>query len=142
MNTDLIASSSILIKSSPEKIWNTLTNPVKIKSYLFGTNVSSDWKKGSPILFEGEYNGQTYKDKGQVLEHRENELLQYSYWSGFSGLEDLPENYSTVTYSIEKVGDAYQFTWHQQGFASEEGKCHTEEGLKSILEQIKALTEA
>ncbi len=142
MDKNLIASSSIHIQSTPEKVWDVLTNPEKIKEYLFGTEVLTDWNIGSPIVFQGEYNGQQYKDKGNVIENMKNELLQYDYWSGFSGLEDKPENYSLVTYKIEMLDDnSVNFTWHQQGFSSEEGKCHTEQGLLSMLEKIKELAE-
>lgn len=142
MDKNLIASSNINIQSTPEKVWNVLTNPENIKEYLFGTEVLTDWNIGSPIVFQGEYDGQQYKDKGNVIENKKNELLKYDYWSGFSGLEDKPENYSLVTYKIEKLDDnSVNFTWHQQGFSSEEGKCHTEDGLKAMLEKIKELAE-
>lgn len=142
MNKDLIASSNIKIKSTPEKVWNVLTNPEKIKEYLFGTEVKTDWKVGSQILFQGEYDGQKYLDKGNVIDKKENELLRYNYWSGFSGLEDKSENYSLVTYKIDKLDDKeVKFTWHQKGFSSEEGQKHTEQGLKVMLEKIKELGE-
>jgi len=142
MDNNLIASSSINIQSTPEKVWFVLTNPEKIKEYLFGTEVLTDWKTGSSIVFQGKYDGQQYKDKGNVIENTKNKLLKYDYWSGFSGLEDKPENYALVTYKIEKLdGNSVNFTWHQQGFSSEEGKCHTEQGLQSMLEKIKELSE-
>ncbi len=142
MDRSLIASGSIHINSTSERIWDVLTNPEKIKTYLFGTEVKTDWKKGNPITFSGEYNGHTYEDKGNVVEHIPNESLSYSYWSGFSGLEDKPENYSLVSLSITKFdNNTCEFTWHQQGFASQEGQSHTQEGLKTILEQIKNLAE-
>ncbi len=105
MDKNLIASSNINIQSTPEKVWEVLTNPEKIKEYLFGTEVVTDWNIGSPIVFQGEYDGQQYKDKGNVIENMRNELLQYDYWSGFSGLVDKSENYSLVTYKIEKLDD-------------------------------------
>lgn len=142
MNKNLIASSNIKIKTTPEKLWRILTEPENIREYLFGTQVVTDWKVGSPIVFQGEYDGQQYKDKGNVIENKKNELLKYDYWSGFSGLEDKPENYSLVTYQIEKLNDnTVNFTWHQQGFSSEEGQKHTEQGLNGMLEKIKELTE-
>ncbi len=76
------------------------------------------------------------------MENKKNELLKYDYWSRFSGLEDKPENYSLVTYKIEKLNDnSVNFTYHQQGFSNEEGKSHTEQGLQSMLEKIKELAE-
>ena len=132
----------MVINASPERIWEVMTLPENIKVYLYGTQVSTDWQAGSPIEFKGEYNGQTYLDKGNVLKNEMPHLLQYNYWSGFSGMEDTPNNYAVVTYKIEATPNGHcQFTWHQQGFSSEEGKCHTEEGLKKMLVQIKELAE-
>ena len=142
MNKNLIASKSIEINAEPNKIWDVLTNPEKIKIFLFGTETITDWKIGSPIVFQGEFNGQQYKDKGRVVENIENKTLKYNYWSGFSGLEDKPENYSIVSYIIEKInGNKVKFTWTQEGFANEDGKYHAEQGLKTMLEQIKKISE-
>ena len=98
MNKALSVSKSIYINASPAAIWDVLTNQKKIKVYLYGTETISDWEVGSPIIFQGEYQGQTYKDKGNVLENVPNKRLVYNYWSGFSGLEDKPENYFIVSY--------------------------------------------
>lgn len=142
MDKSLIASSVIKIEATPKKIWGVMTHPEKIKMYLFGTHVQTDWKEGSQILFQGEYQGQQYIDKGVVIEHKPEKFLRYNYWSGFSGLEDKPENYAVVSYKIELINDVNcNLTWHQQGFSSEEGKCHTEEGLKPMLKKIKELAE-
>jgi len=142
MNKNLKVSKSIEINSNYEKVWDALINPEKIKVYLFGTETITDWKIGSPIIFQGEYEGHKYKDKGNVMENIENQILKYDYWSGFSGLEDKPENYSIVTYHIENVSDnQVKFTWTQEGFANEEGQQHSENGLFGMLEQIKKLVE-
>jgi len=142
MNKDLQVSKSVNIKSSKANVWNAMTNPEIIKQYLHGTQTTTDWKVGSPIKFEGEYNGQTYNDKGNVLINEEHKLLKYDYWSGFSGLADNPENYCYVTYQIKELStNEVELTWTQQGFASEEGKCHTENGLGAMLDQIKQIVE-
>lgn len=142
MNRNLKASKSIIIDSTPEDIWEVLTNPEKIKLYLYGTETLTNWKVGSTILFQGEYNGQQYKDKGNVLENDRPNVLKYNYWSGFSGLEDKAENYALVSYKIVSLGaNRSEFTWLQEGFANEEGKCHTENGLENMLQQIKQLVE-
>ena len=124
-----------------KSIWAVLTNPEKIKLWLYGTEADTDWKTGSPISFRGEYQGHVYHDKGNVLENRENELLKYNYWAQYSGLDDTLENYSLVTYKIQKKGDMVELTWLQEGFASEKGQKHTEEGLPALLQSIKELAE-
>ena len=142
MNFNLVVSKSIEINANQTKVWDAMTNPELIKKYLFGTETITDWKIGSEIIFQGEYNGIKYRDRGIVRENIQNKLLSYSYWSGFLGIEDKPENYSLVTYTIEKIdNDKTKLTWSQKGFASEEGYKHTESGLDALLGGIKSLVE-
>lgn len=101
MNKNLIALSTILIRSSRQQIWDVLTNPEKIKRYLYGTKIKTNWTKGDPISFEGEYEGRKYLDKGIVIEVKALQSISYSYWSSFSGLEDKADNYAIVNYKIE-----------------------------------------
>ncbi|MCT4581314.1 MAG: SRPBCC domain-containing protein [Flavobacteriales bacterium] len=142
MDQSLKVNKSIEIEAAPEAVWDALINPQKIEQYLFGTQTTSDWNVGSTIRFEGEFNGQKYQDKGNVLEVIENEYIRYNYWSGFSGLPDTPENYCAVIYKLEKqTNNRVLFTWKQIGFSNEENKCHTENSLGQILQQIKELVE-
>ena len=145
MRHDLIVSESIDINAAPSKVWDALTNPEIIKKYLFGTETITDWKVGSEIIFQGAYGENkehTYQDKGVIMQNVLNELLSYSYWSGFSGLEDKPENYSLVTYSLKSDDDKKTtFTWTQKGYATEEGYQHSLSGMKEFLIQIKQIVE-
>ncbi|MHB1685843.1 MAG: SRPBCC family protein [Ignavibacteriaceae bacterium] len=141
MNHDLTVSKSVDINAEPSKVWNALTNPEIIKEYLFGTETVTDWKVGSEIIFQGEYDGHKYKDKGVVRENILNELLSYSYWSGFSGLEDKPENYSLVTYGLTHNNNITKLTWTQKCYANEEGHKHSESGMDDFLKRIKEIVE-
>ena len=142
MNRNLKVSKSIEINSNAEEVWDALTNPEKIKIYLFGTETITDWKIGSPIVFQGEYDGHEYKDKGNVLENIGNETLKYDYWSGFSGLEDIPENYSVVTYEFEDLNGATHLMLTQVGFANIESRDHSESAWEMVLDGIKEIVEA
>jgi uncharacterized protein YndB with AHSA1/START domain len=145
MNHDLVVSESIDINAEPSKVWDALTDPAIIKKYLFGTETITDWKVGSEIIFQGVYgetNEHSYRDKGVILENIPNKKLSYSYWSGFSGLEDKPENYSVVTYGLQDNEDkTTTFTWTQKGYASEENYQLSLAGMKEFLKQIKEIIE-
>jgi len=142
MNHGLIVSKSIEINVEPSKVWKGLKTPEIIKEYLFGTETITDWKQGNEIIFQGEYEGQQYKDKGIIKENIPHKLLSYSYWSSFSGLDDKPENYSTVTYALEPIDDnKTKFTWTQSGYANEEGHKHSEKGMDEFLEKVKEVIE-
>ena len=145
MRHDLIVSESVNINAAPSKVWDALTSPEIIKKYLFGTETITDWQVGSEIIFQGEYGENKehkYRDKGVIMQNVLNELLSYSYWSGFSGLDDKPENYSLVTYTLKSDDDKKTIlTWTQKGYATEEGHQHSLSGMKGFLQQIKQIIE-
>ena len=142
MNHNLSVSESVIINADVKKVWDALTNPTKIKDYLYGTETVTDWKVGSPIIFQGEYQGHKYKDHGIIVENKTNELLSYSYWSGFTGLEDKPENYSTVTYTLKVIdSNSTGFTWTQKGFKDETGYNHSKSGMTEFLKSVKTVAE-
>lgn len=52
--TDHVATTEIEIDASPAKVWAALTDPEQIKDYMFGSQVDTDWREGSPIVWKGE----------------------------------------------------------------------------------------
>ena len=141
MNKELTVTTSIEINADKAKVWDALTNPEKIKVYLFGTEALTDWKVGSEIIFQGEYQGHQYKDKGTILHIKTDELLQYSYWSGFTGLEDKTENYSLVTYKLDTINGKTLLSLTQTGFSNEQAQQHSQTAWTNVLQQIKQMTE-
>ena len=94
------AINSVTIDAPKGEVWDALTNPEKVKQYLHGTEMSTDWREGSPIFWRGEWKGKPYEDKGKVLEVKAQRLIKYTHWSPLGGSEDKPENYHTVTYEL------------------------------------------
>jgi uncharacterized protein YndB with AHSA1/START domain len=143
LNFNLEVSKSIHVKASPARVWEVLTTPSIIKEYLYGTETITDWKVGSPIVFQGEYEGVTYRDHGVILENILNQKLIYSYWSSFSGTENIPENHSEVGYLLtEQEDQTTMLTWLQKGYVNEEKRAHSENGMNDFLEQLKKIIES
>ena len=141
MLKDLSVEKSIDIHASPAHVWKSLTTPDLIRQYLFGTKTLTDWKEGSAIRFVGTYEGTPYEDKGVLKKVEPEKCLEYTYYSSFSGLEDLSENYSLVTFTIEeRDGDAILHL-RQRYFASEEKQEHAKASWGMVLSEIKHLTE-
>lgn len=67
MNKDLVSTRTILIEANAESVWRALTDRETIKKYFFGTEAISDWKVGSTLIFQGEWEGKSYQDKGNIL---------------------------------------------------------------------------
>lgn len=142
MNHNLSVSEKIIINRSSKKLWEVLTTPSIIKEYLFGTETITDWKVGSPIIFQGEYQGHKYKDVGVILENKALELISYSYWSGFSGTENKPENYSKVSYTLKAIdNNTTELTWTQTGYVDEEKQQHSKNGMPDFLKLLKTVAE-
>lgn len=141
MLNNIVARQQIFIKASPARVWDALTDPKLIKQYLFGTETKTDWKVGSPIIYTGVWEGEAYQDKGTILEYIPNQLLRTSYWSGFSGKPDLPENYATVSYSLVKTRTGTELTITQDNLASPEAQDHSERNWKLVLLNLKRLLE-
>jgi len=141
MRGELMINLSILINSGPTVIWNILTDPVRVRLWLFGTNMKTNWKEGSPITYEGEYEGKTYQDKGIVKKFRPELELETTYWSSMSGLEDIPENYNTITYTLAKESNGTRLTLRQDNVHSEKEKEHLNENWNSVLVKIKEMAE-
>ena len=139
---DLTIEKEIKISASTKNVWEVLTNPVHIKKYLFGSDAKSDWQKGSPIVFSGEYQGQKYEDHGNILDIEKEKLLRYDYWSSFSGVDDVPENYSTITFQLE--GPDMEITLHltQKGFVSRDGYEHSQQNWEMVLGEIKKIAQS
>ena len=141
MSTDLTASASTTIAAPPEKVWQALTDPEIVKQYFFGTQVTTDWKVGSPITYSGEWEGNSYEEKGKILEIDQGKKIVTSYWSSMSGVPDVPENYQTVSYELAPKGHMTEVTITQEGSKDQEAKKHSEENWGMVLDGMKKLLE-
>ena len=141
MDQDLIARASVTIDAPAAEVWKALVDPDAIKQYMFGTNVATDWRQGSPITWKGEWQGKSYEDKGVLLEVEPERTLQYSHFSPLAGLPDKPENYHTVT--IELSGEDHQtkVSLEQDKNATEEAREHSEKNWQMMLGGLKKYVE-
>jgi uncharacterized protein YndB with AHSA1/START domain len=141
MSKTYIAKVTTIINASASKVWDALTKPDLIKQYLFGTEVTTDWKAGSPITYRGMWEGKTYEDKGKILQIEPGKLLVSTYWSSFLGVPDLPENYQTVRYELSAEGGGTRLTIIQDNNATQADAEHSEQNWKTVLDGLKKLLE-
>ncbi len=142
MNQDLIQAHSIEINTPLATVWKALITPEIIAKYLHGTETITDWKVGSKVTFQGEYEGKSYRDGGIIKEFILNKKISYTYWTGFSGLEDKSENYSLITYEVEPISaDKTKFTWTTKGFSGEKEFEGSKSSMPKFLENIKSIVE-
>ena len=92
----------IYIKTTPERLWQALTDPEMRRKYTFGALVSSDWTTGS--RYEGVGNG-TPIFEGENLEVDPPRRLVQSFRATWDESVKT-EGTSRVTYEIEPIGDS------------------------------------
>ena len=133
--------TKIDINAPATEVWDALTNPVIIKQYFFGTDLKTDWKKGSPVIWSGEWEGKTYEDKGKVLEVDPGKYVRYSYWSSMSGTDDKPENYQNVSYTLTENNGITTLEVGQDNIKDDAAKQHSEQNWQAIFGKMKELVE-
>src|SRR5581483_31662 len=141
MEKTFTAKATVAIHAPASKVWQALTDPELIKQYLFGSEVITDWKVGSPIIYRGMWQGKPFEDKGKVLQVKPEKLLEVSHWSPLSGVPDTPENYHKVTYELAPEDGGTRVTILQDNNASEEERAHSEQNWNLVLGNLKKLLE-
>jgi uncharacterized protein YndB with AHSA1/START domain len=141
MNDKHTARATTIIYAPVSKVWQALVNPEIIKQYFFNTDVVTDWKVGSPIIYRGEWQGKPFEDKGTIRRIEPETLLEATHWSPLSGVPDSPENYHTVTYTVVDRGGSTEVTISQDNNATEEEKAHSEQNWNTVLANMKRLLE-
>jgi uncharacterized protein YndB with AHSA1/START domain len=139
--TDFVATAEAEIDAPPEKVWGALTDPKQIEEYMFGSQVETDWKPGSRIVWRGEYEGKQYEDKGEIVEIEPNRRLKVTHFSPLSGQEDIPENYHTLLYELEERDGSTRVSLSQDNNPSAEAAEHSRANWEKMLVGLKQVVE-
>jgi len=141
MPQNFTATKSIAINAKPERVWQALTDPAQVKQIMWGSEVVSDWKQGSPLIYRGVWEGKPFEDKGTILEIDPPRLLRTDYFSPLSGKPDVRENYVEVTYRLAAEAGGTKLTVTQSNIADEASKTRSEGNWSTVLDSIKKLIE-
>jgi uncharacterized protein YndB with AHSA1/START domain len=145
----LFIKNSITINAPQSKVWDALVNPEQTKKYMFGCEALSNWQEGSPLLWKGQYEGKEMVFvKGSIVEIRPERFLAYTVIDPNSNIEDIPENYLTITYELTPENGKTVFKVTQGDYSKvAEGErrykdsYNNGEGWNPILIEIKKLVE-
>jgi len=91
----------VFIRTTPEKLWEALTDGAVTKRYFFGETVHSDWKAGSEWHSTGPEGSRDVE--GKVLESDPPRRLVLTWHVLYD--KELSSELSRITYLIEKRGD-------------------------------------
>ena len=137
-----IATAETDVQAPPSRVWKALTDPDEIEKYMFGSHVVTDWEPGGSIVWKGEYEGKAYEDKGEILEVVPERRLRMTHFSALSGMDDVPENYHTLTYELEGQNGATHVSLSQDNNSSPEAAEHSRANWEKMLSGLKATVEA
>jgi uncharacterized protein YndB with AHSA1/START domain len=137
-----VATAQVTVDASPERTWQTLTDPERVTQWMAGTTLTTDWSVGGPITWAGEIEGRAYEDRGEVLEVDEPRRLSVTHYSPLMGQDDVPENYHTVTYTLDGEGEGpTTVSLEQDGNESAAQAEQFSQNWQSMLEGLKAVAE-
>jgi uncharacterized protein YndB with AHSA1/START domain/DNA-binding transcriptional ArsR family regulator len=134
----------IYIRTTPERLWDAITNPETRAKYHFGAGVTSDWAPGSSFEFGHAPSGQVLGEGVNLEVDPPRRLVQsmVALWSE----EAKNEGTTRITWEIEPVGESCRLlVTHDQlreGASSElyGGWPMVLSGLKTWLETGQTLT--
>jgi uncharacterized protein YndB with AHSA1/START domain len=126
------------IETTPEKLWEALTDGDFTERYWFGARLKSDWKAGSS--FEMLRGDGTVSDAGKVVEYDRPRRLAYT----FVNISDRYKNDrpALATFVLEPFGKLVKLTLTHEGFA--EGSKFFDgisKGWPAILSSLKSILE-
>ena len=126
------------IETTPEKLWQALTDDNFTERYWFGARLRSDWKVGSS--FEMVRSDGAVSDAGKVVACDPPRLLAYT----FVNLSDKYKNEfpALATFVLEPFGKLVKLTLTHEGF--QEGSkmlSGVSKGWPAILASLKSLLE-
>jgi len=108
LENDMEKIYEIYIRTTPERLWEAITDPVIRSRYNFGAAVNSDWKVGSTLTM-GVSGGGIELGEGEILEVDPPKRLVHTMVALWSD-EVRSEGTTRVTWDVEQVADSCHLT--------------------------------
>jgi uncharacterized protein YndB with AHSA1/START domain len=141
MAGNYVAASNVSIDAPPARVWQVITDPAAVKEFMFGTELLTGWDVGGPIVWRGEWEGRSYEDKGEILEFEPGRRLVHTHFSPLGGREEAPENYHTLTWTLEDDAGKTRLTIVQDNNESAEAAQHSQDMWDKLVADVKKISE-
>lgn len=141
---ELKVQKSITLNADISTVWKALTKPEMTKKYMFGSEVISDWKVGSPILWKGNSQGEEkIMVKGSIEKIEAGRLLQFTTLDPNADYNDVPSNYIRATFELTpRLGKTVLSVTQGDYARVEEGKkrfTDADQGWNQALNTLKTI---
>jgi uncharacterized protein YndB with AHSA1/START domain/DNA-binding transcriptional ArsR family regulator len=130
----------VYIRTTPERLWQAITQPEYTRQYFFSGVLASTWEPGTPCQMSLP-NGTTAFE-GTVLEVDPPRRLAYSFHA-MTNEDNRREQPSRVSWEIQPMGRMCKLTLVHDGFAPGERATYrwVRQGWPFILSNLKSLLE-
>ena len=144
MADTFVAHASVTIDASRARVWAALVNPDTIREYMPVTDVISEWREESPIVWKSEFQGKSFEVRGTVLRLESERLLEYDHSRPIfrsSAIPRSPERYQRVIIELRGDGGRTHVSVTEQNNTTQKEFAHSEGSWRMVLNNMKALLE-
>jgi uncharacterized protein YndB with AHSA1/START domain/DNA-binding transcriptional ArsR family regulator len=122
------------ISTTPERLWQALTDPKDTANYYFGSAVTSDWKPGSPLDYIRPDGSKMVGGRVESIDPPRKLVTRFQpYWDG------TPGRITRVTYELAPAGGSVRLTLTHEDLT--EVDAGIREGWEKIFAQLKTWLE-
>jgi DNA-binding transcriptional ArsR family regulator/uncharacterized protein YndB with AHSA1/START domain len=132
--TATVYQTETYIRTTPERLWQALTDPKDTANYYFGSAVQSDWKTGAKLSYLWPDGKEMLS--GEVLEADPPRKLVTTFIPHFTG---KPGPATRVTYVLEPMGDVVRLVLTHEGLTEADAGIRV--GWIKIFSQLKTWLE-
>jgi uncharacterized protein YndB with AHSA1/START domain len=144
MAETLVARVSLTINAPRADVWDALVDPEKIKQYIFVTDVVSEWREGSSIVWKSEFQNKNFEIRGTIRRLESQRLLEFDQSRPIfqsSRATQSSQDFHRVTIELLDEGEQTQISLTERGNTTERELAHSEGGWRMALGNMKALLE-
>lgn len=133
-------TAHVQINNTPYKVWEMLTKPQIMTQWLgdpdMNLTVLTNWQVNSSVIIRG-FHHTKFENRGVVLVFEKEKKLSFTHLSSVSGLPDVPESYSTLTFMLAPEENKTNLTLNIDNFPTESIRKHLEFYWRTTLITIK-----
>ena len=143
MAETLVARVSLTINAARAKVWDALIDPEKIKQYILASDVVSEWREGSSIVWKSEFQDKPFEIRGTILRLEPQRLLEFDQSRPIFRASQVvrQSDYHRVTIELSDEGTRTHLSLIEQGNTTERELAHSQGGWQLALGNLKALLE-
>jgi uncharacterized protein YndB with AHSA1/START domain len=141
---DFVARAEMTVRAPRRTVWRVLTSNGTHPEIMFGAEVRSEWRLGSPITWAGEWEGRPFEDHGRVIELEDRDepwRIVLTHFSPLAGPPDEPENYHTLRFELVEIASGTVVTLDQDNNPTREAAVHSQQNWVRMLAGVKAVAE-